>query len=217
MYCSLVPEQMSQNILLFFDLAHLLYQQALHHKFIHIRLAVRNTQGSFRLTKTKTPTQLKVVLGYFTIQTSTTGTLLPYPHHLEALGNPCRSPAENTRSPKANLMVSSALFQADAPREVAVKARFSSSEPIPTAQNGLSRQTNPTPENPTKSRFCSPKPLLAAQNGFSRQRNPASTLMCEIGVIVASFGHKMSNSARRALSCSCDFCPFTELQCPHSS
>ena len=99
------------------------------------------------------------------------------PRKLYPLGNSCRSPAENTRSPKPNLMVSSAPFQADAPPEVAVKTRFSSSEPILTAQSGLSCQTNPTPENPVKSRFFSPKPLQTAQNGLSHQRNRAWVIL----------------------------------------
>ena len=97
--------------------------------------------------------------------------------HSDALRNPCGSSAVNERSPKANLMVSSAPFQADAPHEVAAKARFPGSEPIPTAQSGLSCQRNPTPENPVKSRFFSPESPKAPQNGLSRQRNPASTLM----------------------------------------
>ena len=77
----------------------------------------------------------------------------------------------NARSPKANLKVSSAPFQTDAPHEVAVKARFPSSEPIPTARNGLFCQRNPIPENPVKSRFFSPEPPKAPRNGLSRQRN----------------------------------------------
>ena len=77
----------------------------------------------------------------------------------------------NARSPKANLKVSSAPFQTDAPHEVAVKARFPSSEPIPTARNGLFCQRNPIPETPVKSRFFRHEPPKAPRNGLSRQRN----------------------------------------------